>query len=80
MRKTFAVLAAASMAVGTVAQAAPTDRIGAPVESTEGMGAADGYFPGVPVLLAFAGIIVGLVLILDNDNDFVDSPGAPMSP
>ena len=78
MRKTLALIAAASMAVGSVAQAAPAaDRAAAPVAASEGMGGGEGYYPAVPVLLAFTAIIVGLVLIMDDDNDFIDSPTSP---
>ena len=78
MRKTLAFLAAASMAVGSVAQAAPAaDRVAAPIGANEQMGGGDGYFPAVPVLLAFGAIIVGLVLIMDDDDDFIDNPFSP---
>ena len=75
MRKTLAFLAAGSMVVGTAAQAAPAaDRIAAPIGANEQLGGGDGYFPAVPVLLAFGAIIVGLVLIFDDEDDLIDSP------
>ena len=75
MRKTLSFLAAGSMVVGTAAQAAPAaDRIAAPIGANEQLGGGDGYFPAVPVLLAFGAIIVGLVLIFDDEDDLIDSP------
>lgn len=72
MRKIIVGAAAAALvASGTVAQAAPVARTAAPAEKSEGMS-------GSPILLGLLGaVVLGLIIWQINDDDDDDLPLSP---